>query len=289
MIKVLVTGGAGFIGTNLCKHLIEKEIYEVYSLDNYFTGSTNNHTKGVHYIEGNTIDIDTHIDFTPQIIFHLGEYSRVEQSFDDIELVWDYNIKGTFAVLEFVRKNKCKLIYAGSSTKFTKDGLDHHVSPYAWTKASNTDLITNYGQWFGIDYAIAYFYNVYGPYEINEGKYATLIGIFTEKLKNNLPLTVVRPGTQKRNFTHVDDIVEGLILIAQKGYGDEYGIGSPTSYTVLDIAKMFGDDILMIDERKGNRMDSKVITDKTHSLGWNAKKDIQTYIKELKTIIKTKT
>ena len=276
--KILVTGGAGFIGSHLCQRLIEENCYEVYSLDNYFTGKKENHIDGVTYIYGDCVDIEKHIDFTPQIIFHLGEYSRVEQSFEDIELVWRYNKDGIFSVLEFVRKKNIKLIYAGSSTKFAEKGLGREASPYAWTKASNTELIQNYGRWFNIDYAITYFYNVYGPREISQGKYATLIGLFGDRIKNGLPLSVVKPGTQKRNFTHVKDIVEGLILVAYKGYGDEYGIGSSQSYTVMEIAQMFGGKIELIDERPGNRMNSKVITSKIRELGWKPQYNLKDYI-----------
>jgi UDP-glucose 4-epimerase len=198
--NILVTGGAGFVGSNLCKALVLYKNTKVYSLDNYFTGKVENHTNGVHYIKGETLLIDDLINFKPDIIFHLGEYSRVEQSFEDIRTVWKFNTQGTFAVLEFVRKTGAKLIYAGSSTKFGDNGTGSNASPYAWTKSSNTQLVKNYGAWFNIDYAITYFYNVYGKNEISEGKYATLIALFTRKYKNNDPLTIVSPGTQERNL-----------------------------------------------------------------------------------------
>ena len=238
MKKVLVTGGAGFVGSHLCDSLLKKG-YQVTSLDNYFTGKVTNHIKGVEYIKGDTKDINKLIKFEPDYIYHLGEYSRVEQSFEDIEIVYEYNKIGTFNVLEFVRKTGAKLIYAGSSTKFGDGGLGRSQSPYAWTKASNTELVINYGHWFNIPYAITYFYNVYGPREIATGKYATLIALFKEKMKNNEPLTVVSPGTQKRNFTHIDDIINGLVLIGEHGYGDEFGIGNEESFSILEVAEMF--------------------------------------------------
>lgn len=277
--KILVTGGAGFIGSHLCERLAQNSNNEVYSLDNYFTGSTNNHVDNVTYIKGDTKDISSLVTFSPDMVYHLGEYSRVEQSFDDIEKVWEYNKNGIFAVLEFVRKAGCKILYAGSSTKFGDGGLGRSASPYAWTKATNTELVMNYGNWFNVPYAITYFYNVYGPREIQTGKYATLIALFKEKMKNNEPLTIVSPGTQKRNFTHIDDIIDGLILVGENGYGDEFGIGSPEAFSIKEIAQMYDGKIEMLPERKGNRMTADVMTAKTESLGWKPKRTIKEYIK----------
>lgn len=276
--KILVTGGAGFVGSHLCERLAQSYNNEVYSLDNYFTGNIENHVKNVTYINGATKDINELIDFIPDMIYHLGEYSRVEQSFDDMEKVIEFNKIGTFEVLEFVRKYKCKLLYAGSSTKYGDDGANANASPYAWSKSSNTQLVKNYGQWFGIDYVISYFYNVYGPREIQTGKYATLIALFKEKMKNNETLTVVSPGTQKRNFTHIDDTVDALILIGEKGNGDEYGIGNPQSYTILEVAQMYGGKIEMLPERKGNRLVASVVSNKVKALGWEPKRNLEDYI-----------
>ncbi len=280
--RILVTGGAGFVGSHLCERLARNPKNEVYSLDNYFTGSKNNHVENVTYIEGNTADISKLITFTPDMVYHLGEYSRVEQSFDDIEKVWKYNKEGTFAVLEFVRYAGSKILYAGSSTKFGDGGLGRTASPYAWTKASNTELVMNYGNWFNIPYAITYFYNVYGPREIESGKYATLIALFKEKMRKNEPLTIVSPGTQKRNFTHIDDIIDGLILVGENGYGDEFGIGSGEAFTIKEVAEMFGGAIEMLPERKGNRMAADVVTSKTEALGWKPKKHLKDYIANLR-------
>jgi UDP-glucose 4-epimerase len=278
--KILVTGGAGFVGSHLCDRLAQNSNYEVYSLDNYFTGSEDNHVDNVTYIKGDTKDIDKLITFTPDMVYHLGEYSRVEQSFDDIEQVWEYNKDGIFRVLEFVRKAGCKILYAGSSTKFGDGGLGRDASPYAWTKASNTELVINYGTWFNVPYTITYFYNVYGHREIQTGKYATLIALFKEKMKNNEPLTIVSPGTQKRNFTHIDDIVDALILVGENGYGDEFGIGSDESFSILEVAQLYDGEIQMLPERRGNRMSAEVVTDKTKALGWNPKRKLEDYIKE---------
>ena len=277
-MEILVTGGAGFVGSHLCERLYSNG-HTVTSLDNYFTGSVANHVEGVTYVKGNTTDIDKLITTTPDLIYHLGEYSRVEQSFDDIDLVHSYNSIGTFHVLEYARKNECKIVYSGSSTKFGDDGMGRNASPYAYTKSSNTDLVVNYGKWFGLKYAITYFYNVYGLREIKQGKYATLVALFKEKIKSNEELTVVSPGTQQRNFTHIDDIIDALLLIGDKGAGDEYGIGSDESFSILEVAKMFKGKVKMIPERPGNRMTSKVVTEKTKQLGWNPKHKLVDYIR----------
>ena len=276
---ILVTGGAGFIGSHLCERLV-KDGHKVISLDNYFTGSKDNHVDGATYIEGHTKDIDKLITEIPNLVYHLGEYARVEKSFDDMPIVWEFNKNGTFAVLEFCRKHGIKIIYAGSSTKFGDGGMGRDQSPYSWTKATNTELVKNYGSWFDLPHAITYFYNVYGPREIATGAYATVIGIFKEQFKNKKKLTVVAPGTQKRNFTHVDDIIAGLILIGEKGNGDEYGLGAEKVYSIIDIAKMFNTEIEMLPERKGNRMDASIDLSKSKILGWKAEKDIAEHIKK---------
>jgi UDP-glucose 4-epimerase len=282
MQTILVTGGAGFIGSHLCERLAQDSNNRVYSLDNYFTGCKENHVANVTYIEGHTVDIEKLVTIKPDCIYHLGEYSRVEQSFDDIEKVWEFNKNGIFAILQFCRKTSAKLIYAGSSTKFGDGGLGRSQSPYAWTKATNTELVENYGSWYNIPYAIVYFYNVYGEREISTGKYATLIALFKEKYKKGKPLTVVSPGSQKRNFTHITDIINGLVLVGEHGYGDEFGIGSSEAFTVLNIAQLFGGEIIMLPERNGNRMTADVVTTKTEALGWKSRKSIADYINAYK-------
>lgn len=282
--KIVVTGGAGFVGSHLCESLAASGAYRVISVDNYFTGSTKNHVDDVEYIHASASDIDDHVDGA-DIVYHLGEYSRVEQSFDDIEKVWDFNKNGIFAVLQFCKKHNAKLIYAGSSTKYADDGDGPHQSPYAWTKSSNTDLVQAYAKWFNIDYAITYFYNVYGKREIATGKYATLIAKFTQKMQFGEPLTIVKPGTQLRNFTHIDDIVEGLVLVGEQGHGDGYGIGNPKAYSIIDVAGMFEPTAIdTLPERPGNRMTASVMTEKTESLGWQPKRELKDYIKQLKSV-----
>ncbi|HEY4520132.1 MAG TPA: NAD-dependent epimerase/dehydratase family protein [Candidatus Paceibacterota bacterium] len=276
---ILVTGGAGFIGSHLCRRLLE-DGHRVISLDNYFTGSKDNHVSGVEYREGHTKNIATLVKESPDVIYHLGEYARVEESLKEPDIVWDLNSVGTFAVLEFWRKLKCKLIYAGSSTKFGDGGLARVATPYAWTKAANTELVKNYGAWYALPYAVTYFYNVYGEGE-RAGKYGTVVEIFRQKYVKKEPLTVVSPGTQKRNFTHVDDIMDGLVLVGEKGLGDEFGLGDEREYSILELAKLFHTDITMLPVRAGNRTGSSIDTSKARALGWSPKKRIETYISEI--------
>ncbi len=276
---ILVTGGEGFVGSNLCARLVARG-NRVISLDNHATSGEGNRVAGVDYRKGHTKDIAEHVPETPDIVYHLAEYARPEKSFEDIAMVWDLNMDGTFGVLEFWRAKQMKLIYAGSSTKFADEGLGRNQSPYAWTKATNTELVCNYGVWFELPFAITYFYNVYGPGE-RAGAYGTLIEIFRQKFLAGEPLTVTSPGTQRRNFTHVDDIVDGLILIGEKGEGDDFGLGHEKDYSILEVAQLFGGEIQMLPERQGNRMNSSIDTSKTKALGWEATRTIEEYVKNL--------
>lgn len=278
---ILVTGGAGFVGSNLVKRLVA-DGHQVISLDNYFAGSRENHVQGAEYREGHTKDIETLVPESPDLVYHLGEYSRVEKSFEDVEAVWDLNKTGTFAVLEFVRRRGSKIVYAGSSTKFGDEGAGRDQSPYAWSKATNTELVKNYAAWFGIPYAITYFYNVYGPGE-RSGAFGTVIEIFRQNYLAGRPLTVTLPGTQKRNFTHVDDIVDGLVLVGEKGEDGEYGLGDEQAYAIRDVAEMFGGDVVLLPERAGNRMASGLDTTAARALGWEPKRHLADYINGIRT------
>ena len=238
----VVTGGAGFVGSHLCERLVI-EGYRVISLDNYFTGSRDNHVDGVEYREGHTKHIFELISETPDVLFHLGEYSRTAVAMEEPSTVFDMNIEGTLAVVEFWRSRACKLVYAGSSTKGAPDRDDgikgRDLSPYSWSKAVNTELVANYATWYDLPYAIAYFYNVYGPRELS-GRYGTVIQIFDTCRKETGVCKVNGPGTQTRNYTHVSDTVDALVLIAEKGEGDEYGIAATKAYSPLDLAALFG-------------------------------------------------
>lgn len=275
---ILITGGAGFIGSNLCEKYVSLG-HSVTSIDNYFSGSTNNHIDGVQYYNSDVKFINTLFENKKfDLVIHLGEYSRVETSFDDVGLVMRNNSFGIIEVLEYCRKFNSKIVYSGSSTKYGDIGS--FSSPYSYIKTKNTELVKNYGEWFGLDYAITYFYNAYGKNEISSGRYGTFIAKCMQAAKNNKQMIITLPGTQKRNFTHVDDIIDGIILVAEKGYGDEYGIGNTEQYSVLEVAEMFGCDIKYIKHRKGNRMNNALVIDKTLSLGWFPKKNLLDYIKE---------
>ncbi|OHA80149.1 MAG: ADP-L-glycero-D-manno-heptose-6-epimerase [Candidatus Yonathbacteria bacterium RIFCSPHIGHO2_01_FULL_44_41] len=280
---ILVTGGAGFIGSNLIERLVRDPANRVVSLDNYFTGSRENHIAGAEYIEGHTKDIAKLINFVPDLVFHLGEYSRVAQSMNEPDVVWDLNMNGTCAVLEFWRTHKFKFVYAGSSTKFSLprvDGVEgKDLSPYTWIKSANTDLVKNYGTWYGLPYAIVYFYNVFGPREL-EGAYGTVIEIFKQKYLHNEPLPVRSPGTQKRSYTHVDDTVDALILVAGKGEGDSYGISSAKEYSIMEVAQMFKTEIEMLPARSTSRPSSAVDTTRMSELGWEATRTLEDYIND---------
>ena len=286
MKTILVTGGAGFVGTHLCRRL-KDEGHRVISLDNYFTGSKENHIEGVEYREGHTKVIETLVPESPDLIYHLGEYGRVAKSLEEPELVWDLNLRGTEAVLEYWRKRGCRLIYAGSSTKFAgerADGVEgRDLSPYTWGKAVNSELVANYGRWYGLSYAIAYFYNVYGPGERGGvDNYGTVIETFRQQYLAGEPFSVREPGTQTRAFTHVDDTVDALVRIAESGEVDEFGICSQDVYSLLDITRMFGGEVVMLPATKSTRSTCAIDTKKLEALGWKQTKTLKEYIDEEK-------
>ncbi len=210
---IVVTGGAGFVGSNLIKLLLKKTNKKIFSLDNYSSGSKKNHiiNKRVKYIIGNTLDIEKKFSkFKKNInsVFHFGEFSRIYQSFKNFDECYNSNSIGTNAVLKFCLENKIKLIYSATSATLGNKGNDKNLSPYAFTKAKNLEQLENLKSWFNFRYEVIYFYNVYGPGHIKKGSMATVIGIFEDQFKNKKPLTVVRPGSQSRRFTHISDTID---------------------------------------------------------------------------------
>ena len=286
MKTVLVTGGAGFIGSHLCERLVA-DGYKVISLDNYFTGSKENHVPGVEYRESHTKDIEKYVPEEIHIIYHLGEYGRVAKSLEEPEVVWDLNIDGTVGVLEFWRKRKCKLVYAGSSTKFVEargDGvLGRDLSPYTWAKAVNSELVVNYARWYDLSYVIVYFYNVYGPRERGGvNAYGTVVETFKQNYLKGEPFMVRGDGSQKRGFTYVADTISAIILASEKGENDEFGICADDTYSLLDLTKMFGGEVEFLPPTKSTRSSEAIDASKIKALGWKQEHKLADYIEEAK-------
>ena len=255
--KIIVTGGAGFVGTNLIKLLLNKTKYKIISLDNYSSSSKKNHIKNkrIKYINGKTLDIESLIKKPKEInsIFHFGEFARIYQSFLNMNECLDSNTIGTNAVFNFCLKNKIKLIYSATSASLGNKGNDKNLSPYAFSKAKNLELLENLKKWFGFKYEVIYFYNVYGPHQICKGKMSTVIGIFEDHFKKKKSLPVVKPGTQTRRFTHIDDTVNVCYLAWKKNLNRHYSIASKKSYSILEVAKMFNTKIKFLPKRLGER------------------------------------
>jgi UDP-glucose 4-epimerase len=278
---ILVTGGAGHVGSHIIELLVQDPNNSVISLDNYFNGSKKNHIKGAEYRKGHTKDIAELVPETPDIIYHLGEYARIAPSFEDVQQVYDMNINGTFTVAEFCRLRKVsKLVYAASSTKFAIEGDGRHQNPYSFTKATNVDLINDYGRWYDLPYAICYFYNAFGPHENGAGKYATVIAKFEQAYLAGKPFKVVKPGTQKRNFTYVKDLARGIILIGDKGWGDGYALNNEKPLSIIEIAEAFGGSIEFIEGYSGRSESGEAPSKARKDLGWKTTIDVLDYIKD---------
>ncbi len=288
---LVVTGGAGFVGSNLIKCLIKRTKYNIISLDNYSTGKIQNHFnhKRVKYLKGDTKKISELLKrYKSKIIsvFHFGEFARIYQSFLKMNECINSNSIGTHEVFRFCLENKIRCIYSATSASLGNKGKDKNLSPYAFTKAKNLEMLENLNKWFNLKYEVIYFYNVYGPNQIKKGPMATVIGIFEDQYKNGYPLTVVRPGNQSRKFTHIDDTVDVCFLAWKKNKCRHYSIASKTSYTIMQVAKLFGGKIKYLPFRKGERFASALtnmnLSRKVYKIF--GKKSLKEYVHSLKNV-----
>ena len=254
---IVITGGAGFVGSNLISLLLKKTKFKIISIDNYSSGSTRNHIKDkrVRYLRGDTKDIIKLINKpeTLNSIFHFGEFARIYQSFINMNECINSNTIGSNAIFNFCLKHKIKLIYSATSATLGNNGSDKNLSPYAFTKAKNLELLENLKKWFNFKFEVIYFYNVYGSNQICKGNMATVIGIFENCFKNNKPIPIVKPGTQSRRFTHIFDTVNTCYLAWKNNKCRHYSISNHKSYTILEVAKMFGSKIKFLKKRPGER------------------------------------
>ena len=258
---LVVTGGAGFIGSNLISELLKFKKFQVLSIDNYSSGSFKNHIKNkrIKYIRGDTKNIEILLKSCVSkihSIFHFGEFARIYQSFKKINDCFSSNIEGSSNVFNFALKNKIRLIYSATSASLGNKGLDMNLSPYAFSKAKNLELLENLKRWFNFRYEIIYFYNVYGERQICKGHMATVVGIFEDHFNRDKKLPVVKPGTQARRFTHVFDTVKACIFAWRKNKSKHYSIASNQSYSIIELAKLFKSKIRYLPVRKGERFAS---------------------------------
>ena len=291
---LVVTGGAGFIGSNLIEELIKSRKYKIISLDNYSSGNKKNHIKNlrVKYLKGNTKDSNKLLmKYSKNIhtIFHFGEFARIFQSFKKFDDCCESNIKGTYELFKFALKNRIRIIYSATSANLGNQGQDMNLSPYAFTKANNLELLENFNKWFNLKYEVIYFYNVYGPRQICIGDRATVVGIFENCFLNKKLLPVVKPGTQTRRFTHVRDTVKGCVIAWKKNKNAHYSVASDKSYSITQLAKMFSSKIKYLPERAGERFLSALTLKNLNNkiIRLEAKIKLKDYIKDF--LFKSKT
>ena len=282
---ILVTGGAGFVGSNLIRFLIKKTNKKIISLDNYSSGSKKNHifNKNIIYLKGDTKDIEKKLfKYRLKIhsIFHFGEFARIYQSFENFDNCFDSNSIGTNAVFKFCLENRIKLIYSATSASLGNRGKDKNLSPYAFSKSKNLELLENLKNWFNLKFEVIYFYNVYGPNQIKTGKMATVIGIFEDQYKKKKPLTIVRPGTQTRKFTHIFDTIETCYEAWKKNKCQHYSISCKKTYSIKEVAKMFNTKIIYLKPRLGERYASVLtkISQNNHIIRRYGKISLKDYI-----------
>ena len=266
---IVVTGGAGFVGSNLIEFLVKKTKFKIISLDNYSSGSKKNHinNKRVKYLKGDTVNIKKILNkYRKKIktVFHFGEFARIFQSFKKFDQCFKSNSIGSKAVFNFCLDNKIKLIYSATSASLGNHGNDKNLSPYSFTKSKNLELLVNLKKWFDFSFEVIFFYNVYGPKQIKHGDMATVIGIFEHQYSKKKPLSVVKPGTQTRRFTHIRDTVEVCYEAFKKNKCRYYSISNINSYSILDVAKMFKSKIIFLKPRLGERYAS-ALTKSTHN------------------------
>jgi UDP-glucose 4-epimerase len=258
---LVITGGAGFIGSNIISELLKFKKFKIISVDNYSSGLSKNHIKNkrIKYLKGNTKNIETLLQsYTNKIhsIFHFGEFARIYQSFKKINECFISNIEGSSNVFNFALKNKIRLIYSATSASLGNKGQDMNLSPYAFSKAKNLELLENLKKWFNFRYEVIYFYNVYGERQISKGDMATVVGIFEDHSNKGKKLPVVKPGTQARRFTHVLDTVKACIFAWRKNKCKHYSVASNQSYSIIELAKLFKSKIKYLPMRKGERFAS---------------------------------
>ena len=288
---IIVTGGAGFVGSNLIEFFLKNTKYKIISIDNYSSGFPKNHIKNsrVKYINGDTKNIEKLIKNPKNVnsIFHFGEFARIYQSFIKMNECLNSNSIGTNAVFNFCLKNKIKLIYSATSATLGNKGNDKNLSPYAFTKSKNLELLENLKKWFGFRYEVIYFYNVYGPKQISKGSMSTVIGIFENAFRNKKPLPVVKPGTQSRRFTHINDTIKICYLAWKKNLCRHYSISNKKVFSIIDVAKMFKTKIKFLKKRPGERYASALtnmnLSNKVYKLF--GKINLEDYLKK---IIKTR-